>query len=601
MQASTTRHKPFAGLTTGFLSKGRLAWHLFVWFVVFATISTVSRAAAAGLQDMFADRETITGESGLITGDNLGATIESGEPLHGGRTGGASVWISWVAPTNCIATFTTDGSSFDTVMAAYYVNDGQTPSFYTLHRAASDDDDHEHYGATSSIIFGALAGHRYEIAVDGYQGARGTIQLSWTMQVVHDAPPIVISTPNDQALQEGAPLTLSVTLENANLYDLSWYLNGRELENKESATLYIPSLSRSNLGQYKLKISVGTFRFFTDPVEIQINTEGQVDSLVKDKVYDTIDEVLGSQPVSSTPPVAKPTVKNAGPHIMDSVNRGYNGSQLFNTVNATAAPDEPAICGQAGAVTWLAYQPPENGTVMLDTAGSDIPVAIELFTYSAPLTNITQLESIACNSPDPNSTTNGLECAVLAGCPYIVGMVGIGDSRGVVKLNYQLDLTRLPVGPSVVFGGKEMSAAAGKPLVLAADAKGTPPLHFTWLKNDVPIPAEDSSALVISSAAPTDAGIYAVLVRNDLSDALSSNMMVHVLIPTALNLDTASGKLILSFDTVRPQSYRLEYRDPSGSDTWLPFGPTISGTDGVVAVTNSPPSASDAWFRVRVE
>src|ERR1041384_1394526 len=46
-------------------------------------------------------------------GENIGATTESGEPNHGGKHGGASVWLRWIAPTTGIATFHTLGSGFD--------------------------------------------------------------------------------------------------------------------------------------------------------------------------------------------------------------------------------------------------------------------------------------------------------------------------------------------------------------------------------------------------------------------------------------------------------------------------------------------------------
>ncbi len=557
------------------------------------------RGFAADLQDMFANRESVTTETGLIAGDNFTATIESGEPRHGDRTGGASVWVSWIAPTNAIVTFTTVGSSFDTVLAAYYVEDGDPSIFSKLHRAAENDDD-DSQGAGSTVVFGALAGKRYEIAVDGYRGARGTILLSWSIQSVGDTPPIVIATPNDQALREGSPLTLSVALQNPSAYSLHWFLNGRELE-EEAATLYVPSLGRTNLGQYRLRLSLGEIRFFTKPVEIQINSEGLVDSLVRDKLYDALDPAIGANAVGGTTPMVKARPKASGPRTLDGVNRGYNGSQLFNTIGATAAPGEPTICGQAGAVTWFAYQPPENGTLMLNTAGSEIGVAITVFTYVEPLTSISQLEVITCDSPPANGTVSEVECAVLPGRTYVVGIAGLGDIRGVVKLNYLLDLTHLPLAPSVYFGGAELTVAAGQPLVLAAAAAGSPPLHFTWLKNGAAIPSDDAGALVLPSVAPTDAGSYRVRVRNHISEVLSGSLAVRVLIPPALQVEAKTGKVLLSFDTVPQQSYGLEYRDPSGSNVWLPLGPARLGTGSAITLTNDPPSSSDAWFRVRVQ
>src|SRR6266446_9640847 len=48
--------------------------------------------------DLFANRTFISGTNLLVTGSNIGATGEVGEPMHAGVDGGKSVWWSWTAP-----------------------------------------------------------------------------------------------------------------------------------------------------------------------------------------------------------------------------------------------------------------------------------------------------------------------------------------------------------------------------------------------------------------------------------------------------------------------------------------------------------------------
>ncbi len=57
-----------------------------------------AQAASPELTDNFADRQLLTDDSGRIDGSNAGATREPGEPRHGGKPGGRSVWVSWLAP-----------------------------------------------------------------------------------------------------------------------------------------------------------------------------------------------------------------------------------------------------------------------------------------------------------------------------------------------------------------------------------------------------------------------------------------------------------------------------------------------------------------------
>src|SRR5262249_43490604 len=63
---------------------------------------------AQAFQDFFADRQTITAASGALSGNNSNASLEPGEPRAGGKVGGHSLWISWLAPANGVVRFKTE-------------------------------------------------------------------------------------------------------------------------------------------------------------------------------------------------------------------------------------------------------------------------------------------------------------------------------------------------------------------------------------------------------------------------------------------------------------------------------------------------------------
>lgn len=99
--------------------------------------------------------------SGYRFGYTSSATDEDGEPYHYGRDwGGKSVWYYWVAPASGVATFSTAGSQFDTLLAAYTGS-----SLRSLARVASNDDS---IGLASQIRFSAVAGRGYYLVVDGH-------------------------------------------------------------------------------------------------------------------------------------------------------------------------------------------------------------------------------------------------------------------------------------------------------------------------------------------------------------------------------------------------------------------------------------------------
>src|SRR5207302_6942049 len=100
------------------------------------------------------------------SGTNVGATREPGEPDHGGKHGSNSVWYVWNPPATGIATFTTSGSTFDTLLGVY------TGTALTNLTAVARDEDSGGY-VTSAARFNASARVNYYIAVDGFGGAQG--------------------------------------------------------------------------------------------------------------------------------------------------------------------------------------------------------------------------------------------------------------------------------------------------------------------------------------------------------------------------------------------------------------------------------------------
>src|SRR6266545_5426138 len=125
--------------------------------------------------DNFANAYTIAKPSSpssiTFVANNVDATKETGEPNHAGNPGGKSVWWNWTAPTSGSATFATKGSGFDTLLAVYT---GSSVSGLTL--VASDDNSGQ--CGTSQVTFTPASGTTYRIAVDGYNGAQGTIKLN---------------------------------------------------------------------------------------------------------------------------------------------------------------------------------------------------------------------------------------------------------------------------------------------------------------------------------------------------------------------------------------------------------------------------------------
>jgi hypothetical protein len=127
----------------------------------------------APINDSFSKPTVLTGRGMTWRGTNIGATRELGEPYHAGVPCSTSVWFTWTATTSGTVSLNTTGSNFDTVLAVYT---GTTVSSLTA--VASNDDNPNGTTLTSALTFNAVAGTSYRIAVDGYNGAAGSIVLN---------------------------------------------------------------------------------------------------------------------------------------------------------------------------------------------------------------------------------------------------------------------------------------------------------------------------------------------------------------------------------------------------------------------------------------
>jgi Ca2+-binding RTX toxin-like protein len=137
-------------------------------------------ALAVPANDDFANAQVITGLTGSVSSTNVGATKEIGEPDHAGNPGGHSIWYSWTAPADGNVAFTTLGSAFDTLLAVY-----TGAAVGALTPVAANDDD-PGAGGVSTVSFAVSNGVTYKVAVDGFSGKVGSVNLHWHPSPAND-------------------------------------------------------------------------------------------------------------------------------------------------------------------------------------------------------------------------------------------------------------------------------------------------------------------------------------------------------------------------------------------------------------------------------
>jgi hypothetical protein len=122
--------------------------------------------------EAFANAAPLQAHTTTVIGSNSCATRETGEPQHGGNAGGHSIWYRWVADYTGDAMITTEGSSFDTLLAVYL---GSSLSSLT---SVVSNNNVSLESRWSRVSFRVTNATSYLIAVDGFNGAMGGLALN---------------------------------------------------------------------------------------------------------------------------------------------------------------------------------------------------------------------------------------------------------------------------------------------------------------------------------------------------------------------------------------------------------------------------------------
>ncbi len=164
---------------------------------------------------------------------------------------------------------------------------------------------------------------------------------------------------------------------------------------------------------------------------------------------------LASRPAAAVPPAADPAAAPLGaptafaaeqqpaaaapPENDNFANAAVVGSLPFattlSTLEATAAPDDPA-CFASAASVWYAYTPPISTTLSADTFGSDYDTTLAAYTGAQG-----SLTEVACNDDAGGGVQSQIVFPVVAGQTYYLMAAGLSGG-GNLALN--LDASAFP-------------------------------------------------------------------------------------------------------------------------------------------------------------
>lgn len=451
ISASSSSQRPF--LSGGWLARLLPCWG---WLgIVLLAYGAHTLWAAGPVNDSFAGRLPLFGSTNLVTGSNVGATGEAGESSHAGNSAAASVWWTWVAPDNGMVVVDTAGSSFDTVLAVYT---GEAVNALTL---VAENDDAPGL-STSSVSFSAVQGTRYQIVVDGFSGAQGSVQLAVRLPVA-PTPPTIVGQPASQTVLDGAGSNVTFTVAFTGSFPLGlvWQKGGVAQAGATNVSFTVTNATLGKAGDYSVIIT---------------NAYGSVTSSVAK--------------LTVLAPLVNDSFANRLPVVGQSNTvTGYN-------YGATLEAGEPVHAGvPAGASVWWSWTAPQSGLVTLDTAGSTNYTGTVLDTVLAVYvgTSVNALTPVAGNNDAvPGSLVSSrVFFRAVAGVTYQFAVAGGLDIHGAAAVGgITLNLVQapdndafanaliFPVGATRVYdNNKGATKEAGEP-----DHGGNPGGRSVWWK-----------------------------------------------------------------------------------------------------------------------
>jgi hypothetical protein len=393
----------------GASSRLALRWIACVCLAAAAFAEGGRATAAPPVNDSFGQPQVLRAADGSFRGATIGATKELGEPAHAGNAGGASVWFVWTPAVTSQIVFTTENSSFDTLLAVYTGD-----SLTGLAGVAAVDD--ATGVMTGQVSFPAVAGTTYRIALDGFGGKTGRYEIGWRRAPANDNFADAISLIGESG-SVPAPST------------------GASAEPGE-----LPPFAASVWFRWVAPVT-RRMVFFVTSGSVAVYTGTDVASLVS--VAPENNGVAFGAAAGTTYLIAVRFSGTGGnllygrPPANDLFARaqgirGRSGRVVGNNVGARRQSREPL----SGPSIWYRWRAPATGTALFSTAGSSFDTT--LWAFSGP--RLGALRRLASNDdrPGADTLTSLIRFPVTRGRVYRIAVSGFDNEVGRVVMSWSV-------------------------------------------------------------------------------------------------------------------------------------------------------------------
>jgi hypothetical protein len=292
---------------------------------------------------------------------------------------------------------------------------------------------------TSQTTFAVEAGVEYEIAVDGFAGAVGSVVLEWAFEATPDVLPQITLQPQSQMVASGSGATLGVQTAGENLR-YQWYQNGALIAGAKNSTLVLTNVGLAQVGGYAVQVINATGTQTNESqvafIEVYQVVEGQMSGvgLGQEKLQDlTLSvTVLKAAKIADMPAqrLVMPRWQVVRPLDLPPVS-GYTvsrcGDTRFDTTQLFENAGDPVISGHS---RWQALVVPYAGICTLSTAGSEFDTVLEVVRMDGA--NLVRVAYDDNSGADGKTSWLQFEADPVE--EYYVRVAGVGDARGQYQL-----------------------------------------------------------------------------------------------------------------------------------------------------------------------
>lgn len=157
-----------------------------------------------------------------------------------------------------------------------------------------------------------------------------------------------------------------------------------------------------------------------------------------------------------------------------------------------------------------------------------------------------------------------------------------------------------PPLPIVTVHPQSRAAYVGENVTFSVAASGSGVLGYQWLSNNVPLPGQTATNLVLTQVTASHAATYQAQVSNLAGAVLSDPATLTVVAPPTGMVSILGGTFArLSFPVIVGRWYQLEYKNDLTDANWLPLGsPRLANSTPLI--TNDSLGPARRFYRLAV-